>query len=97
MYISTANDAVTMRIYDVRPFTGPMEANNYQEKCDALIKGIVEMVAPNGWRDAGGDTGELQIIGTRLAVKQTWQNQEAVERLLTDSMTNPNSTQPSGR
>jgi hypothetical protein len=97
VYISTASDTASTRIYDVRNFVGPIEAPDFQEKYDALVKEITSIVDPDSWRDYGGEPGLIQIIGSKLVVTQSWQNQEAVERLLSDLMANPGTrptTQP---
>ena len=63
---------------------GGMEAAadpNY-EKAQRVIQIIRETVAPDSWRDAGGNVGSIREINGRLVVAQTETNHAQIAKLL---------------
>jgi hypothetical protein len=68
-----APDVIT-RVYDIRDWRGHVSED--------LIRIITDSVAPESWRDAGGEQGTLRDMQGLLVVTQTLRNHERVRRLL---------------
>ncbi|MDQ3441606.1 MAG: type II and III secretion system protein [Planctomycetota bacterium] len=49
---------------------------------DSITSLIMNTVAPESWREAGGAIGSARLLGTRLVVSQTAANQKQIEDLL---------------
>ena len=54
------------------------------EVTDDIIKLITTSVAPEVWREAGGTTGSISLIGMRLAIEQSPPAHEKIRKLLDD-------------
>jgi hypothetical protein len=65
---------VETRVYNIRDWPAHVTED--------LIKTITDSVAPESWRDAGGEQGTLRDMRGLLVVTQTVQNHERVRRLL---------------
>lgn len=84
LIVTTADDLSTSkmlvaRVYDVTDiFSGTVP-----EQADALIASITQNIAPDTWRPTGS-IGSIHYLGGLLTVTQTYHNQCAVKRLLSD-------------
>jgi hypothetical protein len=90
-----AND-VKVRVYNIArllnnlPSTMPADpaampgaaAGPVENKADRVIQIITETVAPDSWRNAGGNVGSIREINGRLVVAQTEANHALIAKLL---------------
>ena len=59
------------------------ERKTRQELIDQITDIIQEQVDPDGWRDAGGETGRIQELNGNLIITNTGKNHRDIEGLLT--------------
>jgi len=60
---------------------------------DQLIQLIEDTIATDSWKEAGGTIGSMRVLGDRLIVTQTRENQERVADLLAALRTDPSRLQ----
>jgi hypothetical protein len=95
-------DAAVTRVPPPHPQqAGPGDADETQpDVMDTWSSLIVENVDPVGWSAVDRSYGYISPFGHKIVVNQTWENQEAIESMLTDLLRNPAkrpATQPAGR
>lgn len=95
-------DAMTFsRVYDVRDlFAAHAAADPAAERwaiSDGLKAAIEEQVAPDTWRPAGGSIFSPRELAGHLLITQTWENHEAIARLLSDLRRNAAQAPPDAR
>ena len=84
---------IDTRLYDVRDLLDEAGRQNPahltvpqggapRDPVEDLMRLIQENVDPAGWRDAGGDIGVMSFWAGRLAVSQTAENHQRIERFL---------------
>ena len=102
--LTDAADAPVTRVYDVRAWPGPHATEELIKILTELIKILTDSVAPETWRDAGGQQGTIREMRGLLIVTQTCPNHDRVRRLLNAlrvaSTTRPSAhpaTAPAGR
>ena len=59
------------------------ERKSREELIEQITEIIQEQVDPDGWRDAGGDTGRIQELNGNLIITNTARNHRDIEGLLT--------------
>jgi general secretion pathway protein D len=59
------------------------ERKSREELIEQITEIIQEQVDPEGWRDAGGDTGRIQELNGNLIITNTARNHRDIEGLLT--------------
>jgi general secretion pathway protein D len=59
------------------------ERKSREELIEQITEIIQEQVDPDGWRDAGGDTGRIQELNGNLIITNTARNHSEIEGLLT--------------
>jgi hypothetical protein len=94
--VTTADELKWMletRIYDLRdvialvkkevtPDPPGDDSRTWQEVVDELVRLITEVVEPDSWRDAGGESGSIRELGGRFVITQTPRALKQVEALL---------------
>jgi hypothetical protein len=95
--VGVGADSVVLCVYDLARFgigDDPLRASRTQlfsgrsyepsDRYDPLVKVIVEDVAPDTWQESGGTLGIIDVLGDRMVIGQTWENQQVISRLLDD-------------
>jgi hypothetical protein len=99
--VSTEEDLskdVSTVFYDVNdllvsPDGKPIVGESAQKKIDELKKVIMDTIAPDTWRDAGGTVGAIDVFNNKLIITSTPKLQQQIDQLLTRLREKP-TTQP---
>ena len=69
-----------VRVYDIAPAiaVGVPAGKRYRSILSDLMEGIIASVDPPGWRVNGGDQSLMRHVGTRLVIRTTPENHEAI-------------------
>ena len=70
-----------VRTFDIRSLANP-HSNRYDDQVKNLVDTIKTTIAPDSWRDAGGQIGSVRELNGLLIITQTQDNQRAVATLL---------------
>jgi type II secretory pathway component GspD/PulD (secretin) len=62
--------------------TGGDKGQTKQDRVDALIKVIMENVAPDSWKESGGSVGSIKELQGQFIVNQTAENHQKIVTLL---------------
>jgi len=81
-------DEFTMPVVFDAPVQPPA-ANLADERRQRLLTLITDSVDPDSWHENGGTVGGIRLLGERVYVLQTWENQISVGRLLEDLRKGP--------
>ncbi len=75
------NKASITRVYDIRDLVLYRRASR-QEMVDELIKGLVDSIEPDSWRDAGGTMGSIRELQGQLIITQSERAHQRIKRWL---------------
>jgi hypothetical protein len=59
----------------------PSGSETPAEREASLTSLITETVAPDSWRDAGGNVGSMRVLGGHLVITQTQENHQLIQQL----------------
>jgi hypothetical protein len=91
--IDSVSNSMSTRVYDLGAYFDalPDDATNGRARGN-LLKTIKSTIDPGGW-DESYSLGRISVLGSKLVIRQTWENHEAIQSLLQDLM-RKSTTQP---